>query len=116
MRDDGSVVIALVVRDGNGDPIVVPVIADTHPRQNVILSVYGKEAHGDATGFDWIEAQILAAQKRGEFTYKRMDFADSVPKPESAVAISSSPGLIPVDGPAKPTRPILTARSKVKDS
>ncbi len=116
LRDDGSIVVALVVCDRDGNPIIVPIIADQNPKRNVVLSVYGKSSREKISGFDWIAAQIDAAEKRGEYVYRRKDFADSVPKPESAVAISSSPDPISVDGPAKPTRKILTIAQKVKDS
>lgn len=112
-RDDGSVVIALVVCDRDGNPVIVPIVADKNPNQNVVLSIYGKEPQGDRSGFDWIRNQIDAAAKRGEFVYQKSDFADSMPKPESACAISSSPDLISADGPAKPTRKILSLTMKV---
>ncbi|WP_156022494.1 MuF-C-terminal domain-containing protein [Sphingobium indicum] len=115
-RDDGTVVIALVVCDCDGNPVIVPIVADQSPAQNVVLSVYGKEPHGERSGFDWIKKQIDDAKKRGNFVYEKADFADSEPKPESAVAIPSSSDLISVDGPAKPKRKILTVRSIVKDS
>lgn len=115
-RDDGTVVVALVICDCDGNPVIVPIVADQNPKQNVVLSIYGKEPQGDRSGFDWIRSQIDAAAKRGEFVYQKKDFADSEPKPESALAISSSPDLISADGPTKPNRKILSLRSKIKNS
>ncbi|MEQ1687939.1 MAG: hypothetical protein ABL874_05150 [Sphingopyxis sp.] len=103
---DGSMVILLVVLDRNGNHILVV----AHPGDggaNVILSVYGKEA-----GFDWITREIAQAKAEGLDVYEKNGFADSLPQPPVAEATSSSHGLIPSDGTAKPRRDILRIREK----
>lgn len=107
-KNDGSIVLAVDAIDVDGNPIVVPILAQAQDG-NVVLSVYGKE-----NGADWIERQIAKAVRHGEPVYMRDGFADAKPKPEPAEATSSSSALIAAEGPAKPARTILTPRTVVK--
>ena len=109
VRRDGSVVLVLVLRDLNGEPVIAAVVADPVMRRNVVLSVYGKNQ-----GNDWIKTQIRRARADGFAVFESEDFAASVPKPGSASedTIPSSSDLIPVDGTAKSKRLILQLRKK----
>ena len=108
MRRDGSLVVMLVVSDRSGDPVVAAIAAGREGAPNVVLSLYGK-----ANGIAWLTKQIEYAQADKLPYYARMDFAATMPQPGSAEAIPSSPGPIPADGTAKPSRNILSIR---KDS
>lgn len=103
-RRDGSVVILLLVSDHNGDPILVAV-SPGDGSANVILSVYGKEA-----GFPWVIKEIASARADGLPTYEGKDFAATLPQPPVVETTSSSHGLIPSNGTAKPKRDILSIR------
>lgn len=106
---DGSIVIAVPAQDTDGNPVIVPIIAEP-AGSNVVLSVYGKER-----GLEWIAARIADARKHGELLFVRPGFADSVPKPDPAStkeATSSSPAPMAAEGPAKPARKILTLRKE----
>ncbi|MBL8652144.1 MAG: hypothetical protein JNL35_17280 [Sphingopyxis sp.] len=101
---DGSMVMLLVFTDRNGDPILVAASpGDAQP--NTILSMYGKEA-----GLTWVANEIAAAKAEGLPTYERKDFAASLPQPPVVETTSSSHGLIPSNGTAKPERKILSLR------
>ncbi|HEY0149208.1 MAG TPA: hypothetical protein VGB70_09385 [Allosphingosinicella sp.] len=112
-KNDGSLIVVIDAEDALGNPIIVPVIADRTARRNVVLTLYGKSATDRHTGDEWIKSQLEAAKRESKKIYVREGFADSEPKPKADDALSS-PGLIPVDGPAKPQRSILTLPSKVK--
>lgn len=114
-RRDGSIVVAIAAIDADGCPIIVPITADRSGQRNVVLTAYGKDDTDHRTGHEWIQAQIETAQKEGAYVYVRDGFAGSQPQPGSAVAIPSSSGPIPVDGPTKPGRNILTIARKVKN-
>jgi hypothetical protein len=103
-RRDGSMVILLLVSDHKGDPVLVAV-SPGDGSANVILSVYGKEA-----GYPWIIKEIASAKADGLPTYEGKDFAATLPQPPVAEATSSSHGLIPSNGTAKPKRDILSLR------
>jgi len=110
-RRDGSIIVAVRAQDSNGDPVVVPIIAE-QSGGNVVLSVYGKER-----GLDWLSARIADAEKHGDRYYVREGFADAVPKPEPASskeASSSSSAPIAAEGPAKPKWKILSLRPNDK--
>jgi hypothetical protein len=101
---DGTLIVLLVVLDRDGNPILVA----ANPGDggaNVILSVYGKEA-----GLSWIAKELEQARAEGLEVYERKDFAASLPQPPVANTTSSSHGLIPSNGTAKPKRDILTIR------
>jgi Phage MuF-C-terminal domain len=108
-RRDGSIVILLVVEDRDNNPVLVAAIAEQG--RNVILSVYGKDA-----GLEWVAKEIAFAEAEGIAVYKKMDFAASLPQPPVANATSSSHGLIPSDGTAKPARDILSIGKKSTNS
>ena len=101
---DGTMIVLLVVFDRNGHPVLVAANPGDNGA-NVILSVYGKEA-----GFTWIVKELEQARAEGLEVYERRDFAASLPQPPVANATSSSHGLIPSNGTAKPKRDILTIR------
>jgi Phage MuF-C-terminal domain len=105
-RRDGSIIVLLLVEDRDNNPIVVAATSG-QGNLNVILSVYGKQ-----NGFDWANREIALAQSDGLMIYKKRDFAASLPQPPVANATSSSHGLIPVDGTAKPIRDILSIHKK----
>jgi len=101
---DGSMVILLIVEDRNGDPILVAAAPGTGG-PNAILSIYGKEA-----GLEWVAKEIAAAKAEGLPTYEKNDFAATLPQPPVVETTSSSHGLIPSNGTAKPKRDILSIR------
>ncbi|MDK2761261.1 MAG: hypothetical protein KYX64_07855 [Sphingopyxis sp.] len=109
-RDDGSIVVVIMVVDGDGNPIVVPIIPSSTSHLNVVLSVYGKKAGERLSGHEWIALQIATAKKEGRPVYEKGGSADSKPKPESADAISWSPDSISVDRSTEPIRKILSLR------
>jgi Phage MuF-C-terminal domain len=108
---DGSLVVVLVISDVDGDPVVVVVKPGNRGSPNIILSVYGK-----ANGHAWTAAQIkyAAADSLPHFVSK--GFAAALPQPPVANATSSSHGLIPSDGTAKPARDILSIGKKSTNS
>lgn len=101
---DGSMVILLIVEDRNGDPILVAAAPGAHG-PNAILSIYGKEA-----GLEWVAKEIESAKAEGLPTYERKGFAATLPQPPVVETTSSSHGLIPSNGTAKPKRDILSIR------
>ncbi len=105
-RRDGSIVIILLVVDRDNNPVLVASMPG-EGKLNVILSVYGKHA-----GYEWAAKEIAFAEAEGYTIYKKTDFAASLPQPPVAKATSSSHGLIPSDGTAKPVRDILQLRKK----
>ena len=106
-RRNRSLVVLLVVEDRDGNPVIVAIEPDLDSDQNIILSVYGKEA-----GLAWVVAEIASARQEGLPVYEKNGFAASMPQPPVAKATSSSHGLIPSDGTAKPLRKILTLSEK----
>lgn len=113
-HDDGSMIVAISAVDTDGHPILVPLIAEKGRSRNVVLTMFGKQGNDLRTGLQWIDSQIAFARKENQSVYVRKGFAGAEPKPETAIAVSSSPGPIPADGPAKPERQILSLRSNVK--
>ncbi|HEX8302238.1 hypothetical protein [Sphingomonas sp.] len=104
-RRDGSVVTLLIVKDRDNNPIVVAISPDANIGHNVVLSVYGKDA-----GFGWAATEMEAARKEGLPVYEGNGFAASLPQPPAVETASSSHGLIPSDGTAKPKRDILSIK------
>lgn len=56
-RRDGTVVVLLITQDRDGHPIIVAMLPDQGSQQNIILSVYGKEA-----GMPWVAEQLRHAE------------------------------------------------------
>lgn len=110
-KDDGTLVVVLVVSDAEGDPLIVPIEPDCHGNQNVVLSVYAK-----SDGYRWMHEQVANHALLGSTLFKGKGFAATLPQPGFTEAIPSSPGPIPADGTTKPGRQILTLSQKVKDS
>jgi Phage MuF-C-terminal domain len=104
---DGTLVVVLVVKDVDGNPIVVPIAPGKNGGPNAVLSVYGK-----TNGLAWLAKQIQYAENDGVKCYISKDFAATMPQPGSVSeeTIPSSPGPIPADGTAKPKRHILSIR------
>jgi Phage MuF-C-terminal domain len=115
-RDDGTVIVVIAVVDGDGNPVIVPIVPSVSHSRNVVLSVYGKAGNERLNGFQWIENQIAAAKREGKRVFEKGGSADSKPKPESADAISWSPDLISVDRSTEPKRDILSIRKKSTNS
>jgi hypothetical protein len=109
-KDDGSIVVVILKRDLNDDPIVVPILWDAHQKLNIVLSVYGRSANSGYDGDAWIGTQIARAKQEKSAFFDKRGSADAKPKPEPAEATSWSSGSIPVDRPAEPKRPILSIR------
>jgi Phage MuF-C-terminal domain len=96
-RDDGSVVVVILERDANDDPVVVPILWDANQKLNIELSVYGRSGSTGIEGDDWVSMQLKRAQTEGHRSLGKISSADAKPKPEPAEATSWSPGSIPVD-------------------
>ena len=111
-REDGTIIVVIAVIDTDGNPIIVPVIANEAANGNAVLSVYGKQGNGRISGHDWVTKQLRLARSEGRHTYEKGGSADSEPKPESANAISWSPDPISVDRSTEPKKQILTLRKK----
>jgi hypothetical protein len=111
-RDDGSIVVVIAVLDNDGNPVIVPIIANSPRHQNIVLSVYGKSGNERLTGHQWIQKQIATAKREGKKVFEKSGSADSEPKPESADAIPWSSDLISVDRSTEPKREILSIRKK----
>lgn len=109
-RQDGSLLVVLVVTDAEGNPVLAPIAPGLNGAPNVVLSIYGKES-----GLDWVNRQIRQAAQDAMPHYVAKGFAATLPQPGSASAIPSLPGLIPADGTTKPRRDILTPGVKSKD-
>ena len=109
-RRDGSVVILLLEIDCDGNPVIAVAVPDQGPL-NVVLSVYGKH-----NGLAWAQNEIARAVLDRLKIFERKDFAASLPQPPAVETASSSRGLIPVDGTAKPKREILKPRQKSTNS
>ena len=93
--------MVIIERDDVDDPIVVPILWDAYQKLNIVLSVYGRSANGRLTGDEWIRTQLARAARENGGLFISKGFAGAKPKPEPANATSWSPGLIPVDRPAK---------------
>jgi hypothetical protein len=115
-REDGTLIVVIAVVDDDGNPIIVPIIANVKEHTNTVLSVYGKQGNDRRNGHEWVALQVSNARKEGRTVYEKSGSADSKPRPESADAISWSPDLISVDRSTEPQRSILTMRSFVKKS
>lgn len=111
-RNDGTVIIVIMVSDIDGNPIIVPIIPSADRLRNVVLSVYGKIGNKRINGHQWVANQIATAKREGQLVFERGGSADSEPKPESADAISWSPDPISVDRSTEPTRSILKLGEK----
>ena len=109
-RRDGSVVILLLEIDSDGNPVIAVAVPDQGPL-NVVLSVYGKH-----NGLAWAQAELARAVFDGLKIFERKDFAATLPQPPAVETASSSRGLIPVNGAAKPGREILKPRQKSTNS
>lgn len=105
-RRDGSVAILLLEIDSQGNPVLAIVTPD-HGPLNVVLSVYGKQ-----NGLAWAQIEIARAITDQLPIFEGKDFAASLPQPPAVETASSSRGLIPVDGTAKPECQILRLRQK----
>jgi hypothetical protein len=112
-REDGSIVVVILERDANDDPVVVPILWDAGQKLNIVLSVYGRSASTGIEGDQWVATQLGRARAAGQKCFGNTSSADAKPKPEPAEATSWSSGSIPVDRSAEPKRNILSLR---KDS
>jgi Phage MuF-C-terminal domain len=115
-RADGSIIVVIAVLDGDGNPVVAPIIPGSNGKENTVLSLYGKSGSDRLTGHDWVTNQITLAREEGYPVYEKGGSVDSKPKPESADAISWSPDLISVDRSTEPKRQILKIRQKSSES
>jgi hypothetical protein len=115
-RADGSIIVVIAVLDGDGNPVVAPIIPSSNGKENTVLSLYGKGGSDRLSGHDWVASQIVLARKEGYRVYEKGGSVDSKPKPESADAISWSPDLISVDRSTEPKRQILKIRKKSSES
>ncbi len=97
-----AVVVALKTRDRAGDPVIA--IVDRDGGVAFVSSVYGKSGKGAASGDDWIIRQINEAKASGKRVYE-----DGAPPERDPEPIS---GIIP----ARPRKPILSLRTKDKNS
>lgn len=99
LTDSNRIVVALPVRDKNGDPILA--VIEPNGRTATVTSVYGKKGRGRVTGDDTIRAAIANARAKG------------LPVFEGA---SPARGPEPVSGirPEKRDRAILSLGSKGK--
>ena len=111
-RNDGTVIIVVMVSDTDGNPIIVPIVPSAERPRNVVLSVYGKTGNERINGHQWVANQIATAKRDGQLVFEKSGSADSEPKPESADAISWSPDPISVDRSTEPKRLILKLREK----
>ena len=105
-KRDGSMAILLLAIDSDGNPVIAVIVPDQGPL-NVVLSVYGKH-----NGFVWAQHQMARARQEYLPVFEGKDFAASLPQPPAVETASSSRGLIPVDGTAKPSRQILGLSKK----
>lgn len=99
LAGSGRVVVALPVRDNNGDPVVAAIGADGNV--SIVNSVYGKKPRGRVSGDEQILQAIAAAKAKGQ---KVMEGDPPARDPELVSGIR----------PERPSRPILGLRPKDK--
>ena len=99
LKDSNRVVVALPVRDSNGDPILC--VIEPNGKTATVTSIYGKKGRGSVKGDDTIRAAIENARAKGLNVYEGDPPA---PYPSSVAGIR----------PERPKRPILGLRQKDK--
>lgn len=99
LKDSSRVVVALPVRDSNGDPILC--VIEPNGKTATVTSVYGKKGRGSVKGDDTIRAAIANARAKGLDVYEGDPPA---PYPASVAGIR----------PERPKRPILSLGPKGK--
>ncbi|ALC13838.1 MuF-C-terminal domain-containing protein [Sphingopyxis sp. 113P3] len=93
LKDSNRVVVALPVRDRNGDPILC--VIEPNGKVATVTSVYGKKGRGSVTGDDTIRAAIANARAKGLEVFEGAPPARD-PEPVSGIM------------PEKRRRPILS--------
>lgn len=99
LKDSNRVVVALPVRDANGDPILA--VIEPNGKTATVTSVYGKKGRGSVTGEDTIRTAIANARAKGLDVFEGAPPA-SYPEPVSGIK------------PEKASRPILSLGGKGK--
>lgn len=99
LTGSGRVVVALPVRDNNGDPVVAAIGGDG--KVSIVNSVYGKKPRGSVDGDTQIKQAVAAAKAKGQ---KVLEGDPPARDPELVSGIR----------PERPRRPILGLPSKDK--
>ncbi|BBB13659.1 acetyltransferase [Sphingopyxis sp. FD7] len=99
LAGSGRIVVALPVRDNNGDPVVAAIGADGNV--SIVNSVYGKKPRGNVSGDEQILQAVAAAKAKGQ---KVLEGDPPARDPASIEGIR----------PERPKRPILGVKPKDK--